>query len=203
MCCCRRTTCGPRASAGLPRTVGPLCLPATQAPLAPFVEKFNAHANVVLGGDLDDQEEFHLTTGIPPEGCGFLCPSFVALKFPYEVNVLSFLRHGNAGDPSGGVGSRLATNLVLFNNAPYGDAGWLRINLNSSDQPHSLPGGVSAAGTRYSLHGLPAAGFMTYNVTNANAAPGKLANYSGAFTHRQSPSCEHDGDVSTGGDPCS
>ncbi|MEO7325876.1 MAG: hypothetical protein ABIW82_13710 [Dokdonella sp.] len=173
-----------------------------QAPLAPFVERFNAHSNVLVVGDLYDQEEFHLTTGIPPEGCGFLCPSFVALQFPYEVNVLSFLRRGNAGDPSGVVGSQLATNVVLFNNAPYGDAGWLRINLNSSDEPHSLPGGMSAAGKRYFLHGLPAAGFMTYAVINGNAAPGKLANYSGAFTHRESASCEHDGDVSTGGDPC-
>ena len=37
--------------------------------------------------------------------------------------------------------------------------------------------------------GLPATGFMVYNIINSNAQPGKLANYSGLFPHRASLSC--------------
>jgi hypothetical protein len=39
------------------------------------------------------------------------------------------------------------------------------------------------------LHGLPVTGFMAYNIVNANAAPGKLANYGGTFAHRANVSC--------------
>jgi len=36
---------------------------------------------------------------------------------------------------------------------------------------------------------LPMTGFMVYNIINANAAPGRLANYGGAFAHRPSIAC--------------
>jgi hypothetical protein len=39
------------------------------------------------------------------------------------------------------------------------------------------------------LTGLPAIGFMTYNIINAQAQPGVLANYGGLFPHRSSISC--------------
>jgi hypothetical protein len=44
------------------------------------------------------------------------------------------------------------------------------------------------------LNGLPATGFEAFNVINANAQPGQLANYNGLFRHRASRSC-------TGADP--
>jgi hypothetical protein len=45
------------------------------------------------------------------------------------------------------------------------------------------------AANGYVLHGLPVAGFMVYNIINANAAPGKLANYGGSYVHRSTVSC--------------
>ena len=96
---------------------------------------------------------------------------------PYQVNVLSF-RSDTGGDTASPVfGSTLATWVD-----PYGAAGWALIDLATGDGGHALP--PAASGTV--VHGLPATGFMVYNIINANAAPGRLANYGGAFAHRAS-----------------
>jgi hypothetical protein len=50
------------------------------------------------------------------------------------------------------------------------------------------------AGNGVVMHGLPTTGFQAYNIINANAQPGLLANYGGLFRHRASRSC-------TGADP--
>lgn len=159
-----------------------LAYPGT--PRAPFVEKFaGGESNVAVGIDLFDQEEGHTTSEegfSPPAG---VRPS----SLPYEVNVISFLSETASGDPSGVFGSHLRPNIN-----PYGQAGWLRLDLNPSIESHTLPGGVSSTGT-VTLNGLPATGHMGYNVINANAAPGKLANYSGMFRHRASRSCSTTG----------
>jgi hypothetical protein len=42
----------------------------------------------------------------------------------------------------------------------------------------SLPFGPSQG-----LYGVPVVGFMAYNVINAHAQPGRLANYGGVFPH--------------------
>jgi hypothetical protein len=39
------------------------------------------------------------------------------------------------------------------------------------------------------FNGLPVTGYAGYNVINANANPGLLANYGGLFRHRASRSC--------------
>lgn len=154
------------------------------APRAPFVEKFaGGESNVAVGIDLYDQEEGHTTEEegfSPPIGTR---PS----SLPYEVNVISFLNDAEVGGVSAVFGSVLRPNIT-----PYGDAGWLRLNLNPSIEAHALPDGVTATGTVV-LNGLPATGHMGYNVINANANPGKLANYSGMFRHRASRSCSTTG----------
>ena len=48
-------------------------------------------------------------------------------------------------------------------------------------------GEARAAGTV--VLGLPVTGYYGYNVINANAQPGSLANYGGLFRHRASRSC--------------
>lgn len=68
---------------------------------------------------------------------------------------------------------------------PPGDAGWIAVDLF----PYVLPGGRTLSGQRAELYGLPATGFMVYNIINANAAPNRLANYGGAFPHRASVDC--------------
>jgi hypothetical protein len=162
------------------------------APRAPFIEAFSGgESNVAVGISLYDQEEG--TTTIeegfsPPVGSR---PS----SLPYEVNVISFLASTTAGEPSGVFGSFLRPNIT-----PFGDAGWLRLGLNDAIEPHALPGGTSATGGTVTLNGLPATGHMGYNIINANAAPGKLANYGGLFRHRASRSCVS---TSTTDDACS
>ncbi|MEO7431330.1 MAG: hypothetical protein ABIR62_04790 [Dokdonella sp.] len=153
---------------------------------APFSERFlGGESNVAVGIDLYDQEEGTTTVEegfSPPVGSR---PS----SLPYEVNVISFLTDTTTGAPSGVFGSLLRPNIT-----PFGDAGWLRLGLNAAVEPHALPGGVTPSGV-VTLNGLPATGHMGYNIINANAAPGKLANYGGLFRHRASRSCTSTGDL--------
>jgi hypothetical protein len=150
-------------------------------PRAPFVEKFaGGESNVAVGINLYDQEEFHTTSEegfSPPVGSR---PS----SLPYEVNVISFLTDTATGDPSGVFGSLLRPNIT-----PLGDAGWLQLGFNDAVEPHALPGGVDPVGAAVVFNGLPATGFMSYNIINTNAQPGKLANYGSLFRHRASRSC--------------
>jgi hypothetical protein len=101
---------------------------------------------------------------------------------PYEVNVVSFSAEPAADQRSRVLGSALATYVV-----PYGNGRWARANLDR--EPHLLGEGTTADGASVVLKGLPATGFMVYNVINSNAQPGKLANYSGLFPHRADVSC--------------
>ncbi|WP_395684247.1 hypothetical protein [Dokdonella sp.] len=154
------------------------------APRAPFVEKFAApgESNVAVGIGLYDQEEYFTTSEegfSPPVGSR---PS----SLPYEVNVISFLNDTAAGDPSGVFGSHLRPNIT-----PLGEAGWLDLGLNDAIEPHALGTGVAVAPATGAVvfNGLPATGFMSYNIINANAQPGKLANYGSLFRHRANRSC--------------
>jgi hypothetical protein len=161
----------------------------SRAPADPFVEAFDGESNVTVGINLYDREEGHTTrTGgfSPPVGTR---PS----SLPFEVNVISFLTDTAAGDPSGVFGSFLRPNIP-----PYGTDGWLALDLFSGDGGHILPGGVSPTAGAVTLNGLPATGFMAYNVINTQAQPGLLANYGGLFRHRASRSC-----TAAGAAPCS
>lgn len=157
---------------------------------SPFAEKFAfGESNVELSLKVYDQEE-----GTPVPGTVPGCPSPpVAGCFdnpdqwfaPFEVNVLSFINPGEAVDVSNVLGS----NLALFTPG-YGTAGWARINLaDGDDGVHVLEGGVTPAGEDVVLPGLPITGFYANNVINVNAAPGRLANYSGVWRHRAQRSC--------------
>lgn len=144
---------------------------------APFVETFrDGESNVEIGLRVYDREEGHRTApdGIsPPRGSK---PN----SLPFEVNVISWLKETSAGESSGVFGSNLRPNIQ-----PYGDGGWASLDLASGDGGHALRPDVSGK----VLRGLPIAGFMAYNVVNAQAQPSKLANYSGAFPHRTTTAC--------------
>lgn len=153
-------------------------------PRLPFVERFaGGESNVTVQPSLFDQEEGYTTA--PDDFSPPISTQPNAL--PFEVNVISFLSDTEAGDPSGVFGSVLRPNIK-----PYGDAGWLKLDLASGDGGHYLPGGVAPDGvTPVVFNGLPTTGFYGFNVINENAQPGKLANYSGLFRHRASRSlCE-------------
>ncbi len=63
-----------------------------------------------------------------------------------------------------------------------GDSGHAVLQLSIGEE-RVLAGGMDVAnGEEVRLRGLPVTGFMAYNVLNANAAPGVLANYSAAFS---------------------
>jgi hypothetical protein len=164
-------------------------------PVAPFAEAFGATADgesrVNLAIVTYDQEELNSTVVVPR------CPSPVnpATCFSqspflgHEVNVLSFLGPAAATPTESTV---LGSNLFKTINA-VGLAGWASMDLFSGDGGHILNTGTSAGGP-VSLNGLPVTGFYAGNVINVNAAPGKLANYSGVWRHRLHRSC-------TGADP--
>lgn len=159
--------------------------------IKPFQEAFHAPGQALstVSVDLYDREEgFSFTDeGISPPIVG--APS----ALPYEVNVISFLTSTSVDEPSGVLGSILRPNIP-----PYGKAGWLRLGFDGHVD-HVLDTGVSPDQGAVSLVGLPATGFMAYNLINENANPGLLANYSGAFRHRASRSCS----AETAGGACS
>ena len=80
----------------------------------------------------------------------------------------------------------LGSNLVSAYLPPFGADGWARMDLASGDGGHQLR--PDANGVLFS--GLPVTGFMVYNIINANAQPGLLANYGGTFAHRSTVSCD-------------
>jgi hypothetical protein len=145
--------------------------------IPPFAENFAGGASFVeVGIDMYDQEE-----GFTTQPDDFSPPiSSRPSALPYEVNVISFLTNTTADDPSGVFGSMLRANIT-----PYGDAGWLRLDLASGDGGHAM----RPAGDGTVMHGLPATGFEAFNVINSDAQPGLLANYGGLFRHRASRSC--------------
>ncbi|MGN6518884.1 MAG: hypothetical protein ACTHK2_05620 [Dokdonella sp.] len=135
-------------------------------PRAPFVEPFHSPgvSNVLANATQYDQEEGHGETS--------------ALTLPWVVNVIGF--QDASHDVSGVLGSALTVPV-----APFSEAGTMTLDLaHGGDESHTL-----TAPDGRMLHGLPATGFMVYNIINANAAPGKLANYGGVFPYRSSAFC--------------
>lgn len=170
----------------------------SHAPSNPFVEAFHApgESRVSFGLVAYDREE--LASAVQTDGCGFPCPGFVPLALPYDTTVFGFLTDTTPqGTPSGVVGSRLSMFETLPLQPPRGDAGWVAIDLYSGDGGHILPSGTLSTGENVYINGLPVVGFMVYNVVNANAQPGVLGNYGGAFAHRSTLACQ---DIS--GLPC-
>ncbi|HEV7491694.1 MAG TPA: hypothetical protein VGO25_12855 [Rhodanobacteraceae bacterium] len=156
----------------------------------PFVEPFNSQQSgvsyVVTPTTSYDREE-----GLPSVGCGFPCPASPPQELAYQVNVVPFTNDANfsLGTPSGVLGSTL-TSLQI---PPYGDDGYVAMDLASGDGgEHQLPGGIDINRQGVTLNGLPVTGFMVYNIINAQAQPGLLANYGGAFVHRATASCVGD-----------
>jgi len=153
-------------------------------PTTPFEGPFIAPgtSDVAVQGTVYDREE-----GEKKYDACELCPPVAPIPvLSYQVNVVGFRTAGST-DPSGVLGSNLSSLSI----PPLRDYGNATMNFNLSTTPHSLPGGlVNLFGVAISLGGLPVTGFMVYNVINANAQPGLLANYSGAFPHRATVSCE-------------
>ena len=162
----------------------------------PFAEPFaGGVSRVELTMSTWDHEEGSSET-VPPR-----CPSpptdqcfLQAPYLPYEVNIITFVAQGDAA-PS----ESLVFGSALYKTIPpFGLGGWARIAMAAGDSGnHILTGGVTSAASGSAavvLPGLPATGFYAMNVINANAAPGKLANYSGVYRHRAHRSC-------TGTDP--
>jgi hypothetical protein len=155
----------------------------TAVVLPPFFELFqDGRSDTIAKGTLYDREEDPVTTlGV----CSGICPppgGFTPPTFPYAVNVVAFA----AGPPSQVFGS----NVVPFHVQLLGaTAGNLALGFVDAGNIQRLPGGTDADGATVTLLGLPVTGFMAYNVINANAQPGLLANYSGVFANRATASC--------------
>lgn len=119
-----------------------------------------------------DREALTSTARCPP---GFpICFTNLA----YQVNVVPVTDTLPAPPPSI-LFSGLTRQQPLL---PMSLSGRIDIQLDPADT-HILAGGTTEAGDAIDLHGLPVTGFMVYNVINANAQPGRLANYSGLFRH--------------------
>ncbi|WP_386070205.1 hypothetical protein ACFJIW_06795 [Tahibacter sp. UC22_41] len=165
--------------------------PGAAGALAPFTYTFGQRvAGTPYGdpGNGDGQSCSHVAfvpydreEGRPVASGGF--PGAPPVKIPAlctSVNVISFLMRDATATESAVLGSRLFTRLP-----PFARAGWLRMDLNPTTQPHALR--ASRDGDVYS--GLPATGFEAVNYVNANVTPGVMSNYSAASHHRTLRSC--------------
>ncbi len=121
-------------------------------------------------------------------------PEVVNASLCWESNVFTFNQTAVANatslasQSSGIFGSRYATNLFTLTSGDPGittrfQAGWMRMGFDNGGlaPQHVL---TAPSGRRYV--GLPAIGFWSTNFVNANAAPGRLSNYSGSIRHRGS-----------------
>ncbi|MBO9665081.1 hypothetical protein [Dokdonella sp.] len=161
--------------------VDKLLYPASRT--SPFVVPFKdgvspVTTNFFQTGRESDQQTISGCSGGDPN-CGI-----VDDLLRYQVNVVSFLADPPTGTPSGVLGSRLTANAK-----PFRAEGWMQIDLAYGDGGHSLNRGQLPDGSSVYLLGLPATGFMAYNVINTQAQPGKLSNYSGTFAHRSQMAC--------------
>jgi hypothetical protein len=146
---------------------------------APFMQAFEQGSafNPIVPSTFD-REGSGTVNSICPEPPLPDCPPEPVLA-NYQVNAISVRSSRLAGNPSGVFDSLLASTLV-----PFAPNGWARLDLTSNLA--SLPTSEGNA----LLKGLPAIGFMAYDIVNANANPGLLANYSGLFPlHAEPPSC--------------
>lgn len=173
------------------------------APRAPFTNYGASPGSVpvALYADFYDREEAYKSTSpYGNEGCGFICTDHV-LSAPYAVNAISIVKQGDPSvvfPKSTVLGSSLNISLFpypyILDASPLADSGWIRLDLG---QNGALEDGLSAAdGSRLPLVGMPVTGFMVYNIINAQAQPGKLANYGGSFPHRASAACRGAGNTS-------
>jgi hypothetical protein len=143
----------------------------------PFFEPFlNGASSVPLFAIVFDREEGYNDVqcpATPPPGCGPAEPITY-----YQVNAISIREPSTAPQPPH-VTSDVFGSALVSSATPWGTKGWLYLNLASGDGgDHSLSAGDSV------VSGLPAIGFMAYDIVNASAQPGLLANYSGLFPHR-------------------
>jgi hypothetical protein len=167
------------------------------APRQPFTASFAAPgvSDVSVHGYFHDQEEGRSDTYPPENGCGFICPGGESFVLSWQTNVIRVLPGATPAAAAGVLGSGIAVALEPFPGKVYqppGDAGWIALEFAPSaegGQIHVLSGGGTPS-TSVDLYGLPATGFMVYNIINANAAPNRLANYGGAFPHRASIGCQ-------------
>lgn len=156
-------------------------------PVPPFTSGFVAPgvSNVDIGGDVFDREEGVVSFGQP---CTICPPPLPLPGVSYQVNVLPLRNDVTPAATASGV---FGSNLVSLAIPPNGDDGNVALNLATPNGvAHALSGGLDPNGVAVTLAGLPVAGFMAYNVINANAQPGLLANYSGVFPHRSTTTCQ-------------
>lgn len=152
---------------------------AAKKPFDNFVQ--SGESPVVVGGRVLDREQ--LDVAFDGE-CAGNCPPAI---LRYQVNAIGF--GGLADDSSSRV---LGSNLVSTFMPLADESGHALLWLDNPDRSRVLAGGIdSQSGHEVWLHGLPVTAFMAYNIVNASASPGVLANYSGAFPHRRTTASEN------------
>ena len=178
--------------------------------LAPFVEIFKAYSGAGTG---ESKVEVGLFPYDREEGSPGACtgsdadnPNCGVCFSPcdegdttipvlrYEAQIISFQTAAafDADRTSPVLGSQLASNVDV--RADSLANGWMRLSLNPSTQPHLM----AASSEGEVFQGLPVTGFAITNYVNANAAPGKLANYSGLWRHKGSRACSVPGTTPAG-----
>ncbi len=116
-----------------------------------------------------------------PFRCAPIQPCSSTLAF--QVNVVPV---ADPISPPTLLGSSLSNGEFL---PPFSTAGFIDLAFDTLPRRHVLEGGEGENGHTLRMYGLPATGFMVYNIINTQAQPGRLANYGGLFPHRSTVSC--------------
>jgi hypothetical protein len=157
-------------------------------PTAPFYTASALDIHARAQTTVRDREEGSVPCA--PDGP---CPGNNALGHAVNVLAVANIPSYAAGTPTGVFGSPLNGDFL----APYGSAGSIDLNFDfdvtlfeGGTAPANQPLEVADAnGNTFDLRGIAVTGFMAYNVINANAQPGLLANYGGAFRHHGAFTC--------------
>jgi hypothetical protein len=140
---------------------------------APFEEAFSAPgiSGVSVGETVCDRDQD--------------CHAAAATRvLPYQVNTIP-IRSGSS-NPSGVFASKQISLMIT----PAASAGDISIDFRAG---HTLASGQYLGEDEdhtAMLTGLPALGFVAYNIVNANAQHGVLANYGGTFPLRETFFCQ-------------
>ena len=148
--------------------------------LPPFVEVFGENNDgqscTQVGLNKFDREEGE-PYSTPDDPFSPAPPGQPPSSLCHEVNVISI---SAPSAPISILGSTYGG--LALNTSNFGANGWMRLDLNPApgSEPHMMV--PSQEGVVFG--GLPATGFAATRYINANAQPGMLANYAGAFHHR-------------------
>ena len=160
-------------------------------PVDPFTEALSEVGDACENFQMEfwDREEDNLIVTTDQEPLPSPRPpvivDIVLFELCFETNVIRFGEAPEDPVPTEILGSETAVSFDVTIAGSNFEDGWARMNLRDYDSSEPLDGIFDSIRVdRFGLVGLPVTGFWVERFINANAEPGKIANYGGIFQHK-------------------